>query len=80
MPLQADVRVGDVVLTAGIDGIYPRGIPVGTVVAVEPGSELFHNIRLSPRVDFGVLDVVYLIEVNPRASRTVPSKSHPFSM
>lgn len=62
VPQQADVRVGDVVLTAGIDGIYPRGIPVGTVVAVEPGSELFHNIRLSPVVDFGVLDVVYLIE------------------
>ncbi|MGB6362532.1 MAG: rod shape-determining protein MreC, partial [Thermoanaerobaculia bacterium] len=65
VPLQADVRVGDHVLTAGIDGIYPRGISVGTVVAVEPGSELFHTIRLSPSVDFGVLDAVYLIEREP---------------
>lgn len=69
VPLQADVRVGDVVLTAGIDGIYPRGIPVGTVVAVEPGSELFHTIRLSPSVDFGVVDVVYLIEREPVPER-----------
>ena len=37
VPLQADVRPGDRVLTAGIDGVYPRGIPIGTVVAVEPG-------------------------------------------
>ena len=62
VPLQADVRVGDRVLTAGIDGIYPRGIPVGTIVAVEAGNELFHTIRMSPSVDFGVLDAVYLIE------------------
>jgi rod shape-determining protein MreC len=62
VPLQADVRVGDVVLTAGIDGIYPRGIAIGTVVAVAPGSGLFHTIRLRPSVDFGVLDAVYLIE------------------
>lgn len=65
VPQQADVRVGDVVLTAGIDGIYPRGIPIGTVVEVAPGSELFHSIRLSPSVDFGVVDVVYLIEREP---------------
>ena len=37
VPLQADVRPGDRVLTAGIDGVYPRGIPIGTVVSVEPG-------------------------------------------
>ena len=31
VPRQADVRAGDRVLTAGIDGVYPRGIPIGTV-------------------------------------------------
>jgi hypothetical protein len=36
---------------------------------VEAGSELFHTIRLSPRVDFGVLDVVYLIEREPVPER-----------
>ncbi len=65
VPLQADVRVGDEVVTAGIDGIYPRGIPIGTVTAVEPGDELFHNIRLSPAVDFGELDQVYVLDRLP---------------
>jgi rod shape-determining protein MreC len=62
VPLSADVRPGDSVLTAGIDGVYPRGIPVGTVVAVEAGGQLFHKIRLAPAVDLGTLDQVYLLE------------------
>ncbi len=62
VPLQSDVRVGDRVRTAGIDGIYARGIPVGTVVSVEPGSELFHRIQLRPAVDFGRLDQVFVVE------------------
>jgi rod shape-determining protein MreC len=65
VPLQADVRAGDRIVTAGIDGIYPRGIPVGTVAAVEPGGQLFHKIRLTPAVDFGTLDQVYLLEHEP---------------
>ena len=31
------MRPGDRVLTAGIDGVYPRGIPIGTIASVEPG-------------------------------------------
>jgi len=62
VPLQAEIRPGDRIVTAGIDGVYPRGIPVGTVVAVEPGGQLFHRIRLAPTVDFGTLDQVYLLD------------------
>jgi rod shape-determining protein MreC len=62
VPLQADVRPGDRVVTAGIDGVYPRGIPIGTVVSVEPGGQLFHRIQLAPAVDFGTLDHVYLLD------------------
>ncbi len=65
VPLQADVRPGDRVVTAGIDGIYPRGIPIGTVVGVEAGGQLFHHIRVAPAVDFGALDQVYLLEHEP---------------
>jgi rod shape-determining protein MreC len=62
VPLQADVRPGDQVLTAGIDGVYPRGIPVGTVMSVEQGGQLFHKILVAPAVDFGTLDQVYLLD------------------
>ena len=65
VPLQADVRPGDRVLTAGIDGVYPRGILLGTAVSVKPGGQLFHRIQLAPAVDFGSLDQVYLLEYEP---------------
>lgn len=61
LPLQSDVRPGDRVVTAGIDGIYPRGLAIGTVVSVRPGDELFHQIELSPAVDFGRLDQVFVL-------------------
>jgi rod shape-determining protein MreC len=62
VPLQADIRPGDRLLTAGIDGIYPRGIAVGAILEVTPGDELFHRVRVAPAVDFGKLEKVYVLE------------------
>ncbi|NJL27333.1 MAG: rod shape-determining protein MreC [Thermoanaerobaculia bacterium] len=63
IPLQADVAIGDLVVTAGIDGVFPRGIPIGTVVSVESSQGFFHDIRLEPAVDFGLLDQVYVLSL-----------------
>lgn len=65
VPLQTDVRPGDLIVTAGIDGIYPRGIPIGVVLSVEQGGELFHDIQLAPAVDFGTLDQAFLLDRQP---------------
>ncbi len=35
MPVSADVQAGDILVTSGIDGIYPPGIPVAKVIKVE---------------------------------------------
>ena len=56
IPVLADVVVGDTVLTAGIDGIYPKGIPVGVVTHADKGPELFKNITLRPLVDFNTIE------------------------
>lgn len=65
VPLQAEVEVGDRVLSSGIDGVFPRGIPVGTVVSVERSDDLFHRIFVRPAVEFGALDQVYLLPAQP---------------
>lgn len=65
VPRQADVRPGDRVLTAGIDGVFPRGIPIGTVLKVESRGQLFHSILVAPAVDLGTLDQVYLLDHSP---------------
>lgn len=35
MPLSADIRVGDMLVTSGIDGTYPPGLPVAKVSKIE---------------------------------------------
>lgn len=71
IPSLADVQPGDVVLTAGIDGIYPKGIPVGSVVRVERGQDLFKAIRVRPAVDFGSIEEVIVIRTRKIPSRVV---------
>jgi rod shape-determining protein MreC len=63
----ADVKKGDRVLTSGIDGIYPRGFPIGTVERVERGVGLYKEIWLRPVVDFSSLGAV-LVVLEPSAS------------
>jgi rod shape-determining protein MreC len=57
----ADVEIGDLVTTSGLDGIYPRGFVVGRVERAERGSGLYREIRVRPRVDFSALDTVLVV-------------------
>ena len=45
----------------GIDGVFPRGVPIGRVSSVEPGQGLFQRITVSPAIDFETLDQVYVL-------------------
>jgi rod shape-determining protein MreC len=63
----ADVRVGDTVVTSGIDGIYPKGFVVGQIESVERGQGVFGAIAVRPAVDFSSLEAV-LIVLTPPAS------------
>ena len=57
-----DVGVGDVVITSGLDGVYPKGLRVGIVTAVsEEGSDLLRTATLVPAVDFGRLEQAFVI-------------------
>lgn len=49
MASDADVQPGDVLNTSGLDGVYPAGLPVATVVKVERRSDAgFAQIDLAP--------------------------------
>lgn len=61
VPSLTDVQNGDAVASAGIDGIYPKGIPIGRVVKVEEGKDLFKQIWVRPSVDFTQLEEVMVI-------------------
>jgi len=55
------VPAGELVLTSGGDGIFPKGLLVGRVTKVTPGSELFLNIRVRPAADLSRLEEVLVV-------------------
>ena len=56
------LQVGDLVVTSGSGGLFPRGIPIGRVRAIDDrGSALFHYAQLAPAVDFARIDEVLLV-------------------
>ena len=58
----SDVVVEDIVVTSGLGGIFPKGLPVGQVSDVkETSGELFKDIQISPAVDFSKLEEVLVI-------------------
>lgn len=63
----ADVRPGDQVTTSGLGRIYPRGLPVGTVVAVSRSAgSLFQEATVRPAADLDHLeDVLIVLRGNP---------------
>lgn len=61
----ADVKVGDMVVTAGTDGIYPKGFPVGRVESVERGAGMYRHIGVRPVVDFSSIEEVLVILESP---------------
>jgi rod shape-determining protein MreC len=57
-----DVRVGDMVIASGFDGVYPKGLLMGTVSSINfQGSDFFKEVRITPAVDFDKLEEVLII-------------------
>lgn len=58
----ADVKPGDVVLTSGVGGVYPKGLRIGVVeqVSAQKGA-LVHTARVAPAVDFGQLETAFAL-------------------
>jgi rod shape-determining protein MreC len=64
----SDVAVGDVVVTSGIDGIFPKGFVIGRVESVQKSGTAYKSIAVRPAVDFAKLEEV-LVVLTPPSSR-----------
>lgn len=62
-----DVSIGDHIVTSGTGGIFPKGLILGRVSAVDRGSYgLFQNVTVIPEVDFTRLEeVLVLMDESP---------------
>jgi len=57
-----DVQVGDIVITSGFGGVYPKGLRIGEILEVQPdGERLLQRALVRPAVDFGRLEQVFVM-------------------
>jgi len=67
VPGVADLKVGDRVVTSGIEGIYPKGFLIGQIESIDRQSGEFTNVVVRPAVEFSALESV-LVVLNASAS------------
>ena len=59
---EAQVEVGDVVLTSGLGGKFPQDLVIGRVVNVDRNeADLFQHATVHPAVDFQDLEIVFVL-------------------
>jgi len=65
VPNDDDVSVGARVVTSGMDRIFPRDLPVGTITQIKPGNP-FKQIRIKPSANLERLEeVLVLLTLHP---------------
>jgi rod shape-determining protein MreC len=58
----ADVAPGDLLITSGLGGVFPKGLRIGVVASVEEaGALLQREASVDPVVDFGRLEQVFVM-------------------
>jgi len=77
LPLLSTVKVGDQVVTSGLAGGFPRGLPVGTITKIERReAELFLSAEIAPDSDFAKIEEVLII-TSPRETAQLPDTPFP---
>lgn len=57
-----EVKKGDRIVTSGIGGIFPKGVPIGTVSLVEKSDRgMFQEIEIEPAADFSQLEFLIIV-------------------
>ena len=64
----ADVKQGDTIVTAGVDGLYPKGLVIGKVESVDKGNGIYKVIRVRPATDFNRLEDVLVVTTPTEAA------------
>lgn len=65
------IRIGDLLITTGFDGVFPKGLVTATVVAVEPlnPGDIFYKIRARAAIEN--IHEIEFIQVLPAVSKNV---------
>lgn len=62
LPLESEIKEGDIVMTSGSGGVYPKGIRIGYILKVEEDKvKLTKNALIQPYVNYNKLDEVIVV-------------------
>jgi rod shape-determining protein MreC len=65
-----DVAVGDAVVSSGMDGVFPKGLPIGQVATtVKREAGIFQDVTVTPYVDFERLEEVFIVPLSQPEDR-----------
>jgi rod shape-determining protein MreC len=67
IPASVSVQIGEAIVTTGWDGIYPKGLMVGTVERIESDPNTpWHKIIVNPSAQIDRVEAVYVILIEPK--------------
>lgn len=73
-----DIRLGDLVITSGLDGIFPKGLAIGHIVSLgEEEHGLYQTAQIRPSVEFAKLEEVLVVEPPTREIPPPPTRASP---
>ncbi|TSE33848.1 rod shape-determining protein MreC [Tepidimonas charontis] len=78
VPLHTPTEVGDVLVTSGLDGVYPPGLPVGTISHVgTAGGEGFADVQAQPAARVGDAQHVLVLRLPSTDGQPPAPESRP---
>jgi len=62
LPIQANIKVGDSIISGGKSVIFPEGIPIGRVSDFTIKNKSYSEIIIAPYIDYSALYDVYVVK------------------
>ncbi|GAA0077291.1 rod shape-determining protein MreC [Clostridium sp. CTA-5] len=70
LPMDSEIKEGDVIMTSGVGGIYPKEIKIGEVTSVEEDKiKVMKTALVKPYIDFNKLEELFI--VSPKDTREI---------
>ena len=66
VPGDAEIKPGELLISSGVGGLFPKGLPVARVTEVIDAKKLFLDVRAKPLVEFSRLEEVLILMTRPR--------------